>query len=68
MCRLKEEDVKKEDTLIVVDTMDEKTYLAFRNMKNCYMIEKQELNAYVVAAYRSVLIEKSILDNLTKEV
>jgi large subunit ribosomal protein L4 len=45
--------------------MDEKTYLAFRNMKNCYMIEKQELNAYVVAAYRSVLIEKSVLDNLT---
>jgi large subunit ribosomal protein L4 len=60
--------LEQRDTLIVVDTMDEKTYLAFRNMKNCYMIEKQELNAYVVAAYRSVLIEKSILDNLTKEV
>lgn len=60
--------LEQRDTLIVVDTMDEKTYLAFRNMKNCYMIEKQELNAYVVAAYRSVLIEKSVLDNLTKEV
>jgi large subunit ribosomal protein L4 len=57
----------KRDTLIVVDTMDEKSYLSFRNIKNCYMIEKQELNAYVVAAYRSVLIEKSVLDSLTKE-
>jgi large subunit ribosomal protein L4 len=47
--------------------MDEKTYLAFRNIKSCYMIEKQELNAYVVAAYRSILIEKSVLDSLTKE-
>lgn len=56
------------DTLIVVENMDEKTYLAFRNMNNCYMIEKQELNAYVVAAYRSVLIEKAVIDSLTKEV
>ncbi len=56
------------DTLVVVENMDEKTYLAFRNIKNCYMIEKQELNAYVVAAYRSVLIEKAVIDSLTKEV
>jgi large subunit ribosomal protein L4 len=59
--------LEQRDTLIVVDTMDEKTYLSFRNIKNCYMIEKQELNAYVVAAYRSVLIEQSVLDSLTKE-
>lgn len=56
------------DTLVVVENMDEKTYLSFRNIKNCYMIEKQELNAYVVAAYRSVLIEKAVIDSLTKEV
>jgi large subunit ribosomal protein L4 len=56
------------DTLIIVDTMDEKTYLAFRNIKNCYMIEKQEINAYIVSAYRSVLIETAVLDSLTKEV
>lgn len=60
--------LEQRDTLVVVDTMDEKTYLAFRNIKNCYMIEKQELNAYVVAAYRSVLIEKAVIDSLTKEV
>ena len=59
--------LNKRDTLIVCDTVDEKTYLAFRNIKNCYMVEKQEVNAYLLAAYHSVLIEKSVLDALTKE-
>jgi len=31
------------------------------------MIEKQEVNAYVVAAYHSVLVEKEVLESLTKE-
>lgn len=60
--------LKQRDTLIVVETMDEKTYLSFRNIQKCYMIEKQELNAYLVAAYRSVLMEKTVMDSLTKEV
>ncbi len=59
--------LNKRDTLIVCDTVDEKTYLAFRNIKNCYMVEKQEVNAYLIAAYHSVLIEKSVFDALTKE-
>lgn len=59
--------LNKRDTLIIVDTIDEKTYLAFRNKKNCYMIEKQEVNAYLISTYHSVLIEKSVLDALTKE-
>ena len=59
--------LNKRDTLIVVDSIDEKTYLAFRNVKNCYMIEKQEVNAYILAAYHSVLIEKSVFEALTKE-
>ncbi len=60
--------LNKRDTLIIVDTIDEKTYLAFRNIKNCYLIEKQEVNAYVISAYYSVLFEKSVLDSLTQEV
>lgn len=56
--------LNQRDTLVIVDTIDEKTYLAFRNVKNCYMIEKQEVNAYVVAAYHSVLVEKSVLEAL----
>ena len=59
--------LNKRDTLIVCDMIDEKTYLAFRNIKNCYMIEKQEVNAYLIAVYHSVLIEKSVLEALTKE-
>ena len=59
--------LNQRDTLIVVDSINEKTYLAFRNIKNCYMIEKQEINAYLISAYHSVLIEKSVLDSLTKE-
>jgi large subunit ribosomal protein L4 len=56
--------LNQRDTLVVVDTIDEKTYLAFRNIKNCYVIEKSEINAYLVAVYRSVLIEKSVLESL----
>ena len=56
--------VGERDLLVVVENFDEKTYLAFRNVKNCYMIEKSELNAYLVAAYRSVLIEKAVIDAL----
>lgn len=60
-------ELNQRDTLIIVDTIEEKTYLAFRNIKNCYMIERQEVNAYLISAYHSVLIEKSVLDSLTKE-
>lgn len=56
--------LNKRDTLIVVNEFDEKTYLAFRNIKNCYVIEKSELNAYLVAAYHSILIEKAVVDSL----
>ncbi len=59
--------LNQRDTLIIVDSIEEKTYLAFRNIKNCYMIEKQEINAYLISAYHSVLIEKSVLESLTKE-
>ena len=59
--------LNKRDTLIVCDVIDEKTYLAFRNIKNCYVVEKQEVNAYLIAAYHSILIEKTVLDALTKE-
>ncbi len=59
--------LNQRDTLIIVESIEEKTYLAFRNIKNCYMIEKQEINAYLISAYHSVLIEKSVLESLTKE-
>ena len=55
--------LNKRDLLIVVENYDDNTYLAFRNIKNCYVIEKSELNAYLVAAYHSILIEKAVIDS-----
>jgi len=56
--------LNQRDVLVVVENFDEKTYLAFRNIKNCYVIEKSELNAYLVAAYHSIVIEKAVIDSL----
>ena len=55
------------DALIVKELIDEKTFLAFRNLKNCYLVEANELNAYLTTAYYTVVIEKSILESITKE-
>jgi large subunit ribosomal protein L4 len=56
--------INQRDILIVVDDFDENTYLAFRNIKNCYVIEKSELNAYLISSFRSVMIEKSVIEAL----
>jgi len=56
--------LNKRDVLIVVENFDDKTYLAFRNIKKCYVIEKSELNAYLVAAYHSIVFEKAVIDSL----
>ncbi len=55
------------DALIVKDLIDEKTYLAFRNLPNAYLIEPNELNAYLAAAYNAIVIEKAVWENLVKE-
>ena len=55
------------DALIVKDLLDETTFMAFRNLKNCYVIEASELNAYLATAFYSVIIEKSALETITKE-
>lgn len=55
------------DLLIVKELIDEKTYLAFRNIPNAYLIEPNELNAYLAAAYNAIVIEKAVWENLVKE-
>lgn len=55
------------DALIVKELVDEKTLLAFRNIQNCYLVEANELNAYLAAAFYAVVIEKSVLETITKE-
>ena len=55
------------DALFVKQVIDEKTYLAFRNIQKTYLVEENELNAFLAATYRSVVIEKAVWENLTKE-
>jgi large subunit ribosomal protein L4 len=55
------------DVLIVKELIDEKTFLAFRNLANVYMIEANELNAYLASVFHAVIIEKSVLENIIKE-
>ena len=58
--------INARDYLVVVDTLDEKTFLAFRNVKNAYVIEVNELNAYDAASFYSIVIEKSAFDKVIK--
>lgn len=55
------------DALIVKDELDAKTLLAYRNLSNCYVIDKSEINAYLVAVYSAVIIEKTALESIMKE-
>jgi len=59
--------LNQRDVLIVTNEMNEKTFLAFRNLKNAFLIDETELNAYEVSAFHSVVFEKSVFENLTKE-
>lgn len=58
--------LKQPSTLLVAQMSDEKTCLSFRNLRQCYLVDAGELNAYLVAAFRSVVIEKSVLDELLR--
>jgi len=61
------DELGQRDVLIVKELIDDKTFLAFRNLKNAYLVEANELNAYLAAAYHSVVIEKAVWEKLTKE-
>jgi ribosomal protein L4 len=53
--------------LIVKSLLDENTFLAFDNLSSTYVIESNELNAYLAANYRSIVIEKAVWENLVGE-
>ncbi len=59
--------LNQRDTLFVKELLDEKTYLAFENLQSTYVIEANELNAYLAANYRSIVIEKAVWENLVSE-
>jgi large subunit ribosomal protein L4 len=60
-------DLGQRDVLIVKEMIDDKTYLAFRNLQNSYVIEANEFNGYLATAYHSIVIEQAVFDKLTKE-
>ncbi|MBD3789503.1 MAG: 50S ribosomal protein L4 [Campylobacterales bacterium] len=55
------------DVLVVKEMIDDKSFLAFRNLQNAYLVEENELNAYLAAAYHAIVIEKAVFEKLTKE-
>ena len=59
--------LNQRDTLFVKSLLDENTYLAFENISDTYVIESNELNAYLAANYRSIVIEKAVWETLTSE-
>lgn len=59
--------LNERSTLFVSQMSDEPTFLAYRNLKSCYLADSNELNAYLVAAFRSVVIEKAVFDEIVKE-
>lgn len=53
--------------VIVKELIDEKTFYAFRNVSNAYLVESNELNGYTATAFDSMIIEKNVLENIIKE-
>ncbi|HIO90390.1 MAG TPA: 50S ribosomal protein L4 [Campylobacterales bacterium] len=53
--------------IVVKELVDEKTFYAFRNVSNAYLIESNELNGYTATAFDSMIIEKNVLENIIKE-
>ena len=55
------------DALLVKKILDENTYLAFRNIASTYVVEENELNAFLAATYSKKIKKKAVWENLTKE-
>jgi large subunit ribosomal protein L4 len=59
--------LNQRDTLLIASMFDEKTFLAYRNIQNCYLIDAGEVNAYLIGTFHSVVIEKEAFDKIVKE-
>ena len=55
------------DALIILNSLEASTLLAFRNLQNCYVVDASEVNAYLVAVDGAVIAEKSALESIIKE-
>ena len=55
------------DALIVKNELDAQTLLAYRNLKNCYVVDVSEVNAYLIVVYGSTIFEKAAFESIVKE-
>jgi large subunit ribosomal protein L4 len=60
------ETLNQRDILLVSTLIDQQTDNAYRNIRSCYLIQGEELDAYHAAAYRSIMIEKAVFDKLVE--
>ena len=60
------ENFNERDYLIVVDNMDDKTYLAFRNIPNVWVITPEELNAYYTSVFKSIIFDEAAFEKVIK--
>ncbi|GAA8324544.1 50S ribosomal protein L4 [Helicobacter pylori] len=59
--------LEQRDTLFVCMNMDEYTELAFSNLKKCLVIDVSELNAYLLAAFSSVVMEEAAFQHAVQD-
>ncbi|EQD93047.1 50S ribosomal protein L4, partial [Helicobacter pylori PZ5026] len=59
--------LEQRDTLFVCMNMDEYTELAFSNLKKCLVIDVSELNAYLLAAFSSVVMEEAAFQHVVQD-
>lgn len=50
--------------LIICNSYSDKTSLAFRNINTCCLVDVVEVNAYLISAFTSILIEKQAFECL----
>lgn len=58
--------LNERSALFVTTSNSDETFLAFRNLRDCYLIDLDEINAYLVAVFKAVVIEKVAFDELIK--
>ncbi|WP_120945489.1 50S ribosomal protein L4 [Helicobacter labacensis] len=56
--------LQQRDVLVITQRLEEHNYLAFRNLRNCYVVETSEVDAYLVATYSAVVVEKAAFETL----
>lgn len=58
--------LNERSALFVTTANSDSTFLAFRNLKDCYLVDLDEVNAYLVAVFKCIVIEKEAFDELVK--